>query len=163
MGMNMTREAEQLKDGANISDLLSIIEIFSKNTENGNTQAENRVKFFLTILTGTIGIFSYFLKIVSAENNLFIGMLAWLFILLFYGLSTFNKLNWVVIYKKIDQQLLENILKTLGELHPNMEIFLKNRQEIITKIDNNDRLLYNLRGIVYTNLCTLVSAQYVQV
>ena len=104
------------------ADILKLVEMLSHSIEVEERHCEQRITFFLTLATATIGGVNLLDRISRlGHEQFYYGMLAVFFSLLFYGLHTLNRMNWRSIEIGIWRNQMNNALQELSAGAPLIE------------------------------------------
>jgi hypothetical protein len=129
----------------------SLLETNQRNMFQRESQAEQRVRFFLTIGTGSIGFLAIVPKLGALPGvDWHWVTLAVLVVLLLFGLETVQSMNWKQIYTRVDVKLANSVLATMSGKYPFVADYLEIIGEATHRIDHPNttfrRALWRLRG-----------------
>jgi hypothetical protein len=133
-------------------DLLTLLihraEALARDSADEERQSEQRIKFFMSIAGGAIGLVGLFLRddflkviLLNGDKGIPI-IIGTLLVLLFFGLQTLNRLNWRTIFmtKYHDEWL--DVMNRYSAISSEMSSHMKKFEDINAKIEQ-----YNWHGL----------------
>ena len=106
-------------DSEGLKVAVSMLDSTGKAIVQRESQAEQRVRLFLTLGAGSIGFLSLIRGFGELPGvNWYWATITFLAILLLYGLETVQSLNWKHIYTRVDSKLCNSLLSALSSYYP---------------------------------------------
>jgi hypothetical protein len=112
-------------------DLLAFLihraDALARDTADEERQSEERIKFFMSIAGGAIGLVGLFLRNewFGSGDKWFPIVLGTLIVLLLFGLQTLNRLNWRYIHRTKSHRLWLNIMDVCCTFFPQIHSHMK--------------------------------------
>jgi len=122
---------------------MHFLDMHTNNIESEERQSEQRIKFFLTLTTGTIALIAIFRREGFFPNDLFWITLASLCTLFIYGLLTFARIIWR--NRNIDR--LNKLKSVSGELLEKLDPSVNEYAKCLSKMEGESKTSpYDIKG-----------------
>jgi hypothetical protein len=152
----------ELTDFEKIQTLLHFRDAHRQFKENEERQSEQRIRFFLTLSTGTVAVIGLFLRgnILSDSTFTFdptLTFLVALFILFWYGILTFARVIWDRRAVRRHDMIISNVGKAIAKLNP--DLIKEINQQDYEDEENKNWLAKKIKGtlsqFMYVTECLL--------